>query len=297
MPLIVGDAADPHVAAVVDAMRHEPVLLDAATFLETPVAVGADRLEVDGTKLSPGRAWLRRLAPAGWAGTANEPGIDGASRAAGVSALAAVLRDERFTWLTPLDQLGGAENKPFQYRRAAAFGVPVPDWVVTTDPVAVPREGRWVAKPLGPGSFIDADGNGRVVPTAIVDTRDRDTITRVPFILQRLIEAKTHARVITVSETVWSATLPAEHLPLDWRLSAEGHHGFTPVPAPDHVHSLALDAARSTGVGYTAQDWIQDTSGDWWFIDLNPAGQWLFLPVQVADSVAAAIAGFLDGAP
>lgn len=276
-------------------MRLKPVIIDAQAILERPVTIGPEQITVDRVDVSPGRGWLRRLAPEGWAAELHDAGIEAVSRSAAVSALASIARDDRFAWLTALDHLGGAENKPFQYQRASASGVPVPEWIVTTDDVDVPRAGSWIAKPLGPGSFVDDRGNGRVVPTKIADLEAPGTIAKVPFVLQRLVPARNHARVVTVGPDAWSATLPADGLPIDWRTSASAHFGFTSVPAPDRVHELALAVAGSTNVGYSAQDWIEDTSGNWWFIDLNPAGQWLFLPKCVSSAVTAAIARHLDG--
>jgi hypothetical protein len=294
MPLIVGATDDVHVQAVVAALDVEPTVLDASTFLTAPVTVAADGLRVSGEPLAATRGWLRRLAPAGWTETMNGPGRFATGHSAAMSALAAVARDPRIDWLTPLDALGGTENKPVQCRAAALAGVPVPEWVVTTDPGDVPKSGSWVSKPLGPGSFIDDDGNGWVVPTARVDLGHPETITAVPFVLQRLVEATAHARVVTVADQVWSAVLPAGDLPLDWRLSPEGHYGFTPEPAPGYVPGLARAAAMSNGVRYSAQDWVRDADHRWWFIDLNPAGQWLFLPEPVANCVTSAIAEFLQ---
>lgn len=179
MPLIVGDLTDVHVAAVVERLQTPPTLLNAAFILDHPFSVSADGIEAAGVRIEPRCGWLRRLAPEGWAESMNDPGRHGAARAAAMSALASIARDERINWLTPLDVLGGAENKPFQYRRAAAAGVPVPEWVVTTDVNRVPRCGEWVSKPLGPGYFIDESGTGWVVPTSAVDLNDRATIIRV----------------------------------------------------------------------------------------------------------------------
>ncbi|WP_344770068.1 hypothetical protein [Aeromicrobium panaciterrae] len=276
-------------------MAAEPVIIDAATFLRSPITITAESVEIEGKTIAPGRGWLRRLAPEGWTQRISAAGTEGVSRSAAVSALASIARDDRFTWLTELDALGGAENKPYQYRRAAAAGVPVPEWIVTTDTGAVPQEGDWVAKPLGPGAFVDEQGNGRVVPTKLVDTTDRTVIAQVPFILQRLVDSRTHARVVTIGSTVRSAKLPAASLPLDWRTSSAGHYGFIADSAPDHVHELAQAAAASTNVNYSSQDWIEDSEGQWWFIDLNPAGQWLFLPEDVASPITHAIARHLDG--
>lgn len=258
MALIVGETDDVHVQAIVAALDIEPVVLDASTFLTAPVTVTADGLRVGGEPLAAARGWLRRLAPAGWTETMNRAGRVAAGKSAAMSALAAVARDPRIDWLTRLDALGGAENKPVQYRAAALAGVPVPDWMVTTDPGDVPRSGSWVSKPLGPGSFIDGDGNGWVVPTARVDLEYPGTITAVPFVLQRMVEATAHARIVTVDLQVWSAVLPAGDLPLDWRLSPEGHYGFTTEPVPANVLAHARAAAVSNGVRYSAQDWIRD---------------------------------------
>lgn len=275
-------------------MRSAVVIVDAADLLTRRVVIRPDAVEIDGARLPSGAGWLRRLAPEDWASGVTNTGAAGAARSAAVSALAAMVRADEFRWLTPLDALGAAENKPFQYRRAAAVGVPVPDWLVTTDPSAVPTDGEWVSKPLGRGSFIDERGSGRVVPTARANLGDPQVIARVPFILQRLVQAKRHARVVTVKDHVWSATLSARDLPLDWRMSAEGHQGFSIRPAPTFVHRWAIEAARSVGVSFSSQDWIQDHSGMWWFVDLNPAGQWLFLPQATAAAVTADIAKYLE---
>lgn len=294
MPLIVGDRADLHVQAVLAQIDTEATVLDAAGILASPVTITDSGLQIGGERVPASRGWLRRLAPEGWSETLNGRGADAAVRSAAVSTLAAVARDERVGWLTQLDNLGASENKPFQYRRAAAAGVPVPRWIVTTDVDAVPTVGQWVSKPLGPGSFIDGDGEGRVVPTAEVDLSRRDIVAAAPFILQERVCARAHARVVTVQSTVRSATLPAVDLPLDWRLAAEAHYSFTDEPAPELVHELALRAATSVGIGYSAQDWICDENGNWWLVDLNPAGQWLFLPNGVAAGITRSIARFLD---
>lgn len=293
--MIVGDAVDPHVEAVVAHLGVEPVIVDAASLSTKRVTITGNEIWLDGLSISPQAGWLRRLAPAGWAESLDDRGLEAASRGAAVSALAALARDERFDWLTPLDRLGGAENKPYQYRLAAAAGVPVPEWIVTTDPEAVPTSGDWISKPLGPGSFIDENGAGYVVPTTAVDLRDRQTIARVPFILQRRVDARTHTRIITVGQHAWSATLPADELPMDWRMTPAAHYGFTDQPVPDDVRQHALAVTGATSVRYSAQDWIEGADGRWWFVDLNPAGQWLFLPATVADPATRAIARHLEG--
>jgi hypothetical protein len=295
MALIVGESQDLHVQAVLEQLTRPATMLDASSFAERPVTVTERGLEVDGM-LARGRGWLRRLAPSSWAPPVDDvASVASAERSAALSALAAVLHDERIEWLTPVGAVGVAENKPWQYRLAAGVGAPVPEWVVTTDPARAPVEVGWVAKPLGPGGFVTGE-EGYVVPTTPFVPDQRQALSRAPFLLQRAVAAAAHARVVTVLDEVFSATLDARGMPLDWRMSPAGHGGFRPVPVPEGVAELALAVAGSGGLGYSAQDWICDTAGAWWFVDLNPAGQWLFLPEPVAGDVTRAIARFLSEA-
>ena len=62
--------------------------------------------------------------------------------------------------------------------------------------------------------------------------------------------------------------------------------------ADEKVGEQAVALARALGVGYSSQDWLV-RGEDRLFIDLNPGGQWLFLPDAVAQPVTEAIAGFL----
>jgi hypothetical protein len=293
--LIIGDATDPHVEAVVAQLPREPIIIDAATWLARPVTLRDDGVAVGGVDLKAERGWIRRLMPPTWGSSIGSDSLESVEQAAALSALAAVLHDDGIDWLTPIGALGVAENKPHQYRRASRAGVPVPQWVVTTDPAAAPAETGWVAKPLGPGAFVDPDGTMRIVPTASFDPETRPSLAAAPFLLQRRINARRHARVVTVGAEVHSATLSADGIPLDWRLEAAAHRSFSNVPVPEGVERHALAAAAALGIRYSAQDWIEDTDGMWWFIDLNPAGQWLFLPDQVASQITDAIARHLGG--
>ena len=167
---------------------------------------------------------------------------------------------------------------------------------MTTDPDEV-RLGDWVAKPLGPGSFFDDEGRELVVPTAPLLAEHLGAVRAAPFLFQHRVDVTTHARVVTVGTFVRSATLSRRDTPLDWRTDPDAHGAFTDEPAPDMVHQLAARVAQACRVGYSAQDWVADRNGQWWFLDLNPAGQWLFLPEGVAEPVTQALATWLTSAP
>jgi hypothetical protein len=290
--VIVGSRRDPHVGAVLEHVRGDVVVLDAETFLTRPFILTGEGLVLDGVTVR-GPGWLRRLAGPDWIEPLRGGDLDGAIRQSAVSALATFLRDDRSGWLTTLDQVAAAENKPWQYRRADQV-CPVPAWLITTQREHLSGDGTWVAKPLGPGHFFDGEAQPVIVPTQVVTEASLDAVAGAPFLYQHRIQASVHARVVTVGNAVFSATLPADGLPDDWRLSTQAHESFTDDPAPALVHEQAIAVARACHVGYSSQDWIRDTEGTWWFVDLNPAGQWLFLPTGPADSVSLALARWLE---
>jgi hypothetical protein len=105
--------------------------------------------------------------------------------------------------------------------------------------------------------------------------------------------AERHLRVVTVNKRVWACELKAGALPLDWRKDEDAHHSFVPTH-DEGVESSALAIAAAASLGYSSQDWIIQ-SGTAYFVDLNPAGQWLFLPEPVASEVSVEIASWLAG--
>lgn len=308
--LIVGDPTDPHVLAVTDLLPPQGcVVIDAATVGQMARQVdlhGAELLDLAGRRcrtdaqLGPVNGWIRRLAPAGW-----DDGTVLGSRQAAVLAsrlglLAAVIRDPAVSWVSRIDAVFAAEGKLTQYRAAATLGIRVADTVAATHHDAVAGLGEpFVLKPIGPGGFRDAEGQQHVVYTRTGRIQDLDglDLAAAPFLAQRLIPAAEHFRIVTVADNAWTAALTATDRPVDWRQDLTAHDAFQPRPAPAGVERQAVALAQSLSCGYTSQDWILDEHGQATFIDLNPAGQWLFLPEPVASQVTHALAARLtDGA-
>jgi hypothetical protein len=185
-----------------------------------------------------------------------------------------------------------AENKLVQYARAREQGIPVPRTIVASNPADIGDEfdERVVVKPLGVGDFLVGGIPHAVHATEV--SRDDPVLSglaEAPFLIQRLVRATAHLRVVTVASQSWTARLDATAVPLDWRQSELAHAAWEANPDAVVEHQ-ATRLASALGVRYTSQDWIIDGSGLAWFVDANPAGQWLFLPGEIAEAVTRAIA-------
>jgi hypothetical protein len=293
----VGSLDDPHCKAVateIGTYGSSYVVLDAASVTHTVRWTTAGLYAADGSTFMPTRAWIRRVVPTDWhlgvVGGSSEAAILGSK----VSLLAAVLRTPAIQWLTSIDSMMRAENKLVQYQSALAAGLQVPQ-TITTGPgwSNVASGDDWVVKSLGPGHFVEG-GQGYVVFTQSIRGLDGSVLVELeeaPFILQKRLIATRHLRIVTVRRRAWACELAANGVPLDWRSDSRAHASFV-ASKDDRLIDPALRIAGEMGLGYTSQDWIETEHG-LFFVDLNPSGQWLFLPETVARQVTTELASWL----
>jgi len=293
------------VAAVsrrLDGRNVRPAIVDVFGLEESGYLLHDHELRVGevggGIELAAGtRGWIRRLAPPKW-----RPGVVGGSQAGAVrtswtALMVAIAGDTSIEWLTPLVRLFPAENKLLQERIARELGIRTPLTAVTSDRSLIPAAlGRdLIVKPLGVGHYANHDAAEQVVWTQPLDVGapELDLLTGAPFILQERVAADRHLRVVTVLDQAWVYELDATGVELDWRLTEEAHHSFAATQEPE-VAQQALALAAKTKVGYSSQDWIV-AGDDAYFVDLNPAGQWLFLPEPNVSEITESIAAWLAG--
>ena len=137
--------------------------------------------------------------------------------------------------------------------------------------------------------------HGLVVDGTAITDGGRGWLRRAaPFVAQARIEVRQHLRVVTAGRVVATAALEADMWPLDWRVADEAHYSWRRHESPE-VETQAVQLAAELRVGFSSQDWLVPISGPPMFIDLNPAGQWMFLPDDVADPITEQIVSFLSG--
>lgn len=304
--VVIGSRNDQHVDQVVRRLTaRATVVVDAETLPDVLIHIDEEQTvakDLTGLPVSIGatagvRGWIRRLSPPSW----DHGAVIGSRRAAELAAqlacLGLILRDPMIDWLTPVDAQLSSENKMVQARAARAAKIASPRAIVGG--CAEFLESRLgpvvVVKPLGPGNY-EEDGRQHVVYTQAVAT---NSLTRLgtldpPFVTQKLIQADRHLRIVTLADRTWGAALPAEGLPVDWRRSDAAHSSFVAHELTAAEVDGAQRIAQQLGVRYSAQDWLCTADGEATFIDLNPAGQWLFLPAEIAEQITDEIANWLE---
>ncbi len=301
-PLLVGDESDIHLRTVADRLEErgvKPIIFDADSLAHIGYSFTPQELVIDGVSIADhGRAWLRRAAPSKWSSGELVGSVSDVSFRARVRLIASIARWGNRCWLTHIDALQAAEDRIRQLAIARSLGIATPTTIVSSDPFEIERVlgCNAVIKPLATGAFINEGGEPRAVYTTPLtsDLLNSADFGLAPFVAQEQIEVRQHLRVVTARGVVKTASLDASHWPLDWRIADEAHHSWCPHKSPD-IEAQAARLAAELCVGFSSQDWLVPVSGPPMFIDLNPAGQWMFLPREVSDLITEHIVSFLEG--
>ncbi len=200
-----------------------------------------------------------------------------------------------------------------QLRRAARIGFKVPPSLATTCGDAVRRfrsdvGGEIIFKPLSsPDLGADqVEFEDRVVPglatTLISEAHEEmlDSLRVVPGFFQQLIPKRYELRVTVIGQRVFAASIHSQdddRTRIDYRdFSAEIRYEAVELPAD--IEHRCRELVHSYGLMFGALDLILTPSGDYVFLENNPAGQFLFVEqlvpeLRMLDAVADCL---IDGA-
>lgn len=313
MILVVSSPEDVHVQAVgpeLDALGADWRVVDLSTFpsrltLTADVdddgvdqrLVGAD---VGDVALSACEAvWWRRPQPFGL----DALGLDGNDYAfaysesqAAFDGLWSALEDVR--WVNdPVRDLE-AHRKLYGLQVARAVGLEVPRTRVTNDP----EEAR---------AFVDEQGVESTVYKAFTATERSWRETRVlrptelqyleatrlaPVIFQEYVPADVDLRVTVIGDEVFPAAIHSQETeyPFDFRMTMDAARmeaDELPADVVDMLHAF-MDRL---GLVYGAVDMRRTPDGRHVFLEVNPAGQFLFVEERTGQPISAALARALAG--
>jgi len=198
-------------------------------------------------------------------------------------------------WVNPREADASAHHKPYQWAVARQLGLRVPRTLVTNRP----DDARAFIAAIGPGGTVFKAFLASVVAwreTRLIQQSDLDQIDLVrfaPVIFQEFI-AGVDLRVTVVGHQVFAAEIDARRTtyPVDMRMVV-GEAAVQPVELPAEVRDRLLALQRRLRLSYGAIDLRRTSSGDYYFLEVNPAGQWHFVEHRTGLPIAQAVADHL----
>ncbi len=198
-------------------------------------------------------------------------------------------------WMNPVvaDQI--ASHKAFQLAVAPAMGLRVPETCMTSDA----DEAR---------AFVARHGLGRVVykifaathqvwrETRVLsgdDLGQLDRLSLAPVIFQELVPGVADIRVTVVGEKMFALAIDGDARgDVDFRLRMRSA-GSRAVGIPDDVAAGLRRLMDHLGLVYGGADFRLTPEGEYVFLEVNPAGEFLFVEHGGGHPVTDAVAGWL----
>ena len=189
-------------------------------------------------------------------------------------------------WINPFEHARAADAKPFQLQMARRNGLLVPETLISNRPEAIraflETHDDVIHKPLI-GAAWEENDKVLTTYTARVKLEDlpRDELLRAaPGIFQAKVPKQFEVRAQFFGESCFAMKIDPsriEYGDLDWRRHQHGSMTDGSVQLPDAVREACLRQLRSLGLVAGAFDFIVSPDGEWFYLEVNEAGQFIFV--------------------
>jgi glutathione synthase/RimK-type ligase-like ATP-grasp enzyme len=256
-------------------------------------------LAIDGRRLdlaSVGGIWCRGFRPSGFPedlSAEDRKFVENESQ----RALDALMTITGVRWINHPHCNARANAKAAQLYMARQVGLDIPPTLITNDAEEVrcfagQSDNQIVYKAHSQTFNLEP---GKVLYTGIVsdrEVRNLDLIEISPGIFQKYVSKAYEVRATVVGSRIFAGKINSQasaETAIDWR-----HRPYdieeTPIPLPADVETKILALMRAFGLYFGAFDLIVTPDGRHVFLEVNPAGQYLWVEAVTKLPITAALA-------
>lgn len=195
--------------------------------------------------------------------------------------------------------------KLFQLKVAKSVGLNIPDTIVTNEPE--------VAR-----NFYDKFGGNVIyklvtelsnfslpkyefphgiptLPLREIDLEHLEQVKHGPHLFQQKINKQSDVRITVIGQKIFAANIESQkgHGKLDWR--NDYSVPMNKWKLSDEMSEKCLEVLRILGLNYGAFDFCLDRDNQYFFLEVNPAGQYLWLEERTDQNLSKEMALLLAG--
>lgn len=218
------------------------------------------------------------------------------------AALSSALNSLGERWLNAPLKINAAEDKPRQLALAISLGFPVPPTVVSNCLASVVdrlADGPVVAKALREALLEGEDGEQVIFTSRIPDLSELNdaSVSAAPAIFQRQIEKRYDLRVTVIGDRAYAAEILSQDMAetrVDWRRGSHPELVHREHNLPEPLAERCVSLVKALGLRFGAVDLVRDCSGEYWFLEVNPNGQWAWIENRTGLPLTRAIVDELE---
>jgi len=206
-------------------------------------------------------------------------------------------------WLNSIFDIRMLENKPYQLSLAKELELSVPDFSISNDYHKslefFQKHKSCIFKPLKSGLINEQGDEGKVIYTTRVDSHFLENIEShggMPVYLQKEIEKDCDVRATVVGNNIFAAKISSQEQEvskIDWRKS-ESMLSHDKIKIPEQIEKKCLMLCEKFNLDFAAIDFILDKKGQFWFLEINPNGQWAWIEILLNYPISDEIVNLLS---
>jgi hypothetical protein len=204
-------------------------------------------------------------------------------------------------WLSPPECIDKAENKLSQLQIAKRLGFEVPLTLVTNKKESLTSffyycKSNIIIKPIYTGR-IESENEMKLLFANKLKKEHLENISQfdlTPCIFQEFIEKEIDIRVTVVGNKIFSAYVDSQsetETSVDWRRKKRK---FEKYNLPVQIEDKCLALTRELGLSFGAIDIVKSKQGAYFFLEINPNGQWAWIEIDTGLPISEEIINFLD---
>lgn len=185
-------------------------------------------------------------------------------------------------WVSYPDLIRSASRKPKQLQLARKLGFNVPHTLLTNDPVRMlefrkANPNGVVFKALHQSKLESDKGCFFSYTGALTDEVciELERLPLAPVLFQEYVKPEFEVRVTVIGSQVFAAKCKVAIL--DWRRVWVEDQNWTPMTLPRSIAANCRKLVKAYGLKFGTIDLIYTPQGKWFFLELNPNGQWVWI--------------------
>ena len=205
-------------------------------------------------------------------------------------------------WLNNVYSIRRAENKIFQLSLAYKIGFNIPETIITNlahkAKNFICKNKTSIFKPIRTGLIEESDSSSKVLYTSRIDKNyieNIESIKSLPTYFQNEIIKQSDIRVTIVGDQCFSAEIDSQFnnaTKVDWRKSSSILPHKT-IKLPRRIKEKCILLCEYLNLNFAAVDLIKDLKNNYWFLEINPNGQWAWIEKILGYPISESIVNYL----
>lgn len=206
---------------------------------------------------------------------------------------------QRAIWINNPVDVYRAENKMYQLIKAEECGFNIPKTLITnTSAINIEKEKKFVIKALDTALFYDLENNKEMFTYSnVVNSSELKeyNLRQAPIFVQEFLEPKIDCRITFIKGKIFSVKIQKDNEGVygDWRFYKEKLE-YIPFQLPKSIEGVITKLMYELNLNFGGIDLVY-SNGRYYFIEVNPTGEWGWLEVKTDMKISSAIKAALCG--